>query len=208
MTKLCLCMIVKNESKIIKECLNSVVDNIDYWVICDTGSTDGTQDVIKNFFEEKGISGELHEDKWVDFAHNRTLAFNRAKNKADYCFVIDADDRLIGNLVLPEGNYNCYRMKITLGNLDYYRQQIFKNDLDWKYVGVVHEYPCLVDLTIKENIGVLSYYVEDTWDRKNESKNAFHTMYGKTARFIDVDNVQAISKTINNLLLDNTIKVS
>ena len=66
----------------------------------------------------------------------------------------------------------------------------------------------VINQCIKENIGVLSYYVEDTWDRKNESKNAFHTMYGKAARFIDVDNVQAISKTINNLLLDNTIKVS
>lgn len=155
MGKLCLCMIVKNESKIIKECLNSIVDYIDYWVICDTGSTDCTQDIIKTFFEERGISGELHEDKWVDFAHNRTLAFNKARNKADYCFVIDADDRLIGNLILPEGDYSDYRMKITLGNLDYYRSQIFKNDLNWKYVGVVHEYPCLVDLTIPKKTGII-----------------------------------------------------
>ena len=40
-------MIVKNESKIIKRCLDSVKDHIDYWVIVDTGSTDGTQDIIK-----------------------------------------------------------------------------------------------------------------------------------------------------------------
>ena len=149
-------MIVKNESKIITECLNSIVDHLDYWVICDTGSTDGTQDIIKSFFKERDIPGELHEDKWVDFAYNRTLAFKRAKCKADYSFVIDADDRLIGDLILPEGDYTDLRIKITLGNLDYYRPQIFKNNLDWKYIGVVHEYPCLLDSNIPTKTGVIN----------------------------------------------------
>ena len=53
--RITLCMIVKNESHIIKECLESVYKHIDYWVVSDTGSTDGTQDIIKNFFEEKKI---------------------------------------------------------------------------------------------------------------------------------------------------------
>ena len=52
-------MIVKNESHIIKECLESVSPYIDYWVIADNGSTDGTQDLIKEFFDEKGIPGGL-----------------------------------------------------------------------------------------------------------------------------------------------------
>lgn len=150
MSKICLCMIVKNESKIIIRCLNSIVDYIDYWIICDTGSSDGTQDIIKSFFKEKGISGELHQDEWVDFGYNRTLAFKRAKYKADYCFVIDADDILIGNLILPDGDYTKLMFKIILGNLEYYRAQIFKNDLDWNYIGVVHEYPCLVDSNIPD----------------------------------------------------------
>lgn len=143
-------MIVKNESKIIKDCLNSVLKYIDYWVICDTGSTDGTQDIIKSFFKEKGIPGELYEDKWVNFGYNRTLAFKKAKNKAKYCFVIDADDRLIGDLMIPEGDYTQFMIKIRLGYLEYYRLQIFKNNLDWNYVGVVHEYPELIDSNIKQ----------------------------------------------------------
>ena len=56
--KLALCMIVKNESHIIHECLESIYKFVDYWIISDTGSTDGTQDIIKNFFKEKGIPGE------------------------------------------------------------------------------------------------------------------------------------------------------
>ena len=95
MTKLCLCMIVKNESSIIKDCLNSIADYLDYWVICDTGSTDGTQDIIKSFFKEKGISGELHEDKWVNFGYNRSLYLKYAKNKGDFLIMLDADEILI-----------------------------------------------------------------------------------------------------------------
>jgi len=43
-----LCMIVKNESKVITRALDSVRGFIDYVCICDTGSSDGTQDIIKS----------------------------------------------------------------------------------------------------------------------------------------------------------------
>ncbi len=80
--KMCLNMIVKNESHIIVETLTNILKYIDYWVISDTGSTDGTQDLIKNFFKEKKIPGELVEHQWVNFGHNRTLAFKSAYKKS------------------------------------------------------------------------------------------------------------------------------
>tara|TARA_R110000782_G_scaffold120342_1_gene211289 strand:+ start:1006 stop:2748 length:1743 start_codon:yes stop_codon:yes gene_type:complete len=57
-------------------------------------------------------------------------------------------------------------------------------------------------------VGVLSYYIHDTWDKTNKSKETFTEMYGKGAKFIDVNNTSMIAKTINNLLLNNTLKVS
>ena len=57
-----LCMIVKNESKVIERCLASVLPVIDHWMILDTGSTDGTQEKIREFFNNVGIPGELHEE--------------------------------------------------------------------------------------------------------------------------------------------------
>ena len=44
-------MIVKNEAHVIERCLQSVKSIIDYWVIVDTGSTDGTQKIIKKYLK-------------------------------------------------------------------------------------------------------------------------------------------------------------
>lgn len=140
--KLTLCMIVKNESHIIHECLNSIYNQIDYWVISDTGSTDGTQDIIKKFFEEKGIPGELHQDEWKNFGHNRSLVLEHAKGKAEYAWMIDADDCVEGTLKLPqEMDADGYVVRMGKPEFSWWRTQIFRLDSDWKYVGVLHEYP-------------------------------------------------------------------
>jgi glycosyltransferase involved in cell wall biosynthesis len=134
-------MIVKNESHIILECLNSVYKYIDYWVICDTGSTDNTKEIITNFFKEKGIPGEIHDHEWKDFGHNRTLAFKAAEGKADYAWVIDADDYLEGGLVLPPTTeIDSYALRIKRGSFFWWRNQVFKLDSKWEYKGVLHEY--------------------------------------------------------------------
>ena len=101
---ICLTMIVKNEAHLILECFRHLSKYItfDYWVINDNGSTDGTQKLIKDYFAEKGIPGELDETPWKDFAFNRTLAFKRAFEKTDYAFVWDADDEIWGNFKLPD----------------------------------------------------------------------------------------------------------
>jgi glycosyltransferase involved in cell wall biosynthesis len=78
---LCLNMIVKNEGHIIKDTLTKLLNKvpaIDYWVISDTGSTDKTKEIISDFFKERNIQGELYDDAWVDFGHNRTLALEHA----------------------------------------------------------------------------------------------------------------------------------
>jgi glycosyltransferase involved in cell wall biosynthesis len=137
-----LCMIVKDESHIIKECLNSVYKYIDYWVISDTGSTDGTQEIIKKFFEEKNIPGELHQDEWKGFGYNRTLVFDKCKGKADYAFVIDADDYIEGTLPkIQNKDADAYTLKMGRVDFSWWRTQLFRLDLDWEYVGVLHEYP-------------------------------------------------------------------
>ena len=61
---ICLNMIVKNEAHVIRRCLDSVRPIVDSWVIVDTGSSDGTQEIVRNWFAD--IPGELHERPWRD----------------------------------------------------------------------------------------------------------------------------------------------
>ncbi|HEX6274755.1 MAG TPA: glycosyltransferase, partial [Polyangiaceae bacterium] len=83
-------MIVKNETRVIKRCLDSVRPFIHHWVIVDTGSTDGTQELVKKLLA--GVPGELHERPWRNFGYNRTEALELARGKADYILIMDADE--------------------------------------------------------------------------------------------------------------------
>ena len=134
-------MIVKNESHVIERCLKSLLPLIDYWVIVDTGSTDGTQDVIHNFMSSQGVSGELHERHWKNFAFNRNEALELAKGKSDYIFLIDADEflKFEKDFQLPHLNKDYYTITIKHAGLLYHRTVLIKNDLDFKYRGVLHE---------------------------------------------------------------------
>lgn len=140
--KIALNMIVKNESQVIERCLNSVLPLIDYWVIVDTGSTDGTQQIIKDFMKKKGIAGELYERPWVNFGHNRQEALDLVKGKADFVFFIDADEYLVyePNFQLPPLDKDFYFMNISHSGSRYSRIQLINNQLDWHWVGVLHEY--------------------------------------------------------------------
>jgi len=138
--KLCLNMIVKNESQVITRCLESVKPIIDYWVIVDTGSTDNTQTIIKEYL--KDIPGELHERSWQNFEHNRNEALNLAKGKAQYLLFMDADDMLVmsKDYVFPKLDMDSYYVEIADAGSKYSRRIIAKNDLNWRWVGVIHEY--------------------------------------------------------------------
>ena len=139
-------MIVKNETHIIKECLESIYKYINYWVIVDTGSTDGTQEMIKQFFDEKGIPGELHERPWVSFGHNRSEALALCDGKAQWAWMIDADDFVEGNFQFPLNfpeELDGWALKFGRAEFSWWRTQIFKTGRAWKYVGVLHEYPTI-----------------------------------------------------------------
>lgn len=137
---ICLNMIVKNETAVITRCLASVKPIIDYWVIVDTGSTDGTQEMIKEFM--KDVPGELHERPWKNFEHNRNEALDLAKGKADYCLIMDADDLLEfdKDFRLPQLTADAYRFRIYLGPSVYQRDQLINMQKSWKWKGVLHEY--------------------------------------------------------------------
>lgn len=136
----CLNMIVKDEAHVIERCLDSAKPLIDYWVIVDTGSTDGTQQIIRDYL--KDIPGKLYERPWVDFGHNRNEALSFAKGRADYILFLDADDwyQYDDDFTLPNLDKDAYLIWLGHENLSYQRPLLVRDALPWKWVGVLHEF--------------------------------------------------------------------
>ena len=139
MKTICLAMMVKNESAVIRRALESVKPWIDAWVICDTGSTDGTQKIAEETL--KGIPGLVVDVPWVDFGTNREQVLNLARGSADYVLIMDAD--MVLNVKDPQ-----FKEKLTAdayelryeGALDYVQTMLVSSQHAWAYTGVTHEY--------------------------------------------------------------------
>ena len=87
MKKISLCMIVKNESLVLENCLSSIKDLVDEIIIVDTGSTDNTKEIAKKYTDK------IYDFKWVDdFSKARNYSFSKATK--DYILWLDADDYL------------------------------------------------------------------------------------------------------------------
>ena len=148
MTTIGLCMIVKNESPVILRCLDSVRPFLDYVLIEDTGSTDGTQELIRGWLDRVGLPGVVIEEPWRDFAYNRShaLAKLREHSEIDYAFMIDADDRIDIDDGFDVAAFKAgmtadfYDVEIHHGSVRHHRPQIYRNSINFTYRGVLHEF--------------------------------------------------------------------
>jgi tetratricopeptide (TPR) repeat protein len=142
-----LCMIVKDEAEVIERCLDSVEGLIDTWTICDTGSDDGTPDLIESRLA--GLPGTLHHRPWRDFGQNRTELLELARGTADYLLLVDADMTIGWRGPLPELEADAYELRHE-GDLGYWIPRLIRGDCDWHYVGATHEYLALDDEFTRE----------------------------------------------------------
>jgi LPS sulfotransferase NodH len=146
--KIGLCMIVKNEAHVITRCLDSVRPMIDYVLIEDTGSSDGTQEIIRDWLKRNDVSGQVIEEPWQNFAHNRTHVMKalRKVESVDYALIIDADDRLaldpgFDPPTFKQGmQHDLYDVQIRQGGSRWMRPHICNNRMVFCYKAVVHEF--------------------------------------------------------------------
>jgi hypothetical protein len=131
-------MIVKDEVDVLERCFDSCRKLIDHWAICDTGSTDGTQDLVRRALA--GIPGELHQHQWIDFAHNRSELMKLARGKGDYLLLLDADWTVEVEPGALEGlRADSYLIRHS-GSVEFHNKRLVSGRLDWRYVGATHEY--------------------------------------------------------------------
>lgn len=144
MTTYALVMIVKNGMADLPRTLAAAKPYISSWTICDTGSTDGTQDYIRETLAD--IPGALFEDEWVNFGHNRSLALERARDTADYLLLLDADMAVtiddgfdptgVDAWMIEMGNHTTFSYRLPL---------VVRGSKPWASHGRVHEYTYSTD---------------------------------------------------------------
>jgi len=136
---ICLCAIVKNEEKIFPRLINSCKHLLDYWIVIDTGSTDNTIAIVKEQLE--GIPGEIHESPFINFGHNRTELVQKAKGKADYLLLMDADMMIVADKRFNKSDLaaDMYQIRYE-GNIDFSQPLFVSGHIDWFYEGYTHEY--------------------------------------------------------------------
>ncbi len=142
--KIGLCMMVKDEAKVIRRCLDSIRPLLDYALVEDTGSTDGTPEIVRAWLAETGVPGEVLEETWENFAHNRNIALAQLRQNGaiDYAWLLDADDtvELPDGFTLPELTADGYTLECQDAAVGYRRIRLVRNDASWRCRGVVNDF--------------------------------------------------------------------
>ena len=148
MITISLCMIVKNEEKILARCLDSIADLMDEVVIVDTGSTDATKEIARRYTDK------IYDFAWIhDFSAARNFAFSKVTG--EYIYSADADEvlseenrerfRVLKETLLPEVEivqmkYGNQLSQGTVYNFDEeYRPKLFKRQREFVWVEPIHE---------------------------------------------------------------------
>ena len=153
MSSICLCMIVRDEAAVIERCLTSVRELIDSWVICDTGSTDETPELVRVALAQ--VPGDLYERPWVNFGHNRTELIAYAQGKADYLLLIDADMTVTYDReLLRDLGADSYMLRHAQ-DPEYWIKRLVRGDRRWRFIGATHEYITTDSVDRVENLDAI-----------------------------------------------------
>lgn len=147
MKTLSLCMIVKDEEKVIARCLDSVKDLVDEIIIVDTGSTDKTKEIVSQY------TNKIYDFEWCnDFSKARNFSFSKATK--DYIMWLDADDiiepnerekfkmlrdKIDGTVDVYMLKYNYHLDKNGKPTLIQVRERIVKREKQFQWVSPIHE---------------------------------------------------------------------
>lgn len=151
MGKLALNFICKDESHVIQTMLDSAKGVVDLIVVNDTGSTDGTQQIIKDFGEKNNIPTYVFERPFDDFEKSRNYAMEKLRDVVKelewdpskvHGFWFDCDETLVIDSKFDKNQFtkDLYMINTYIGQMKYTRNTFFKVSLPFRWYGPVHEF--------------------------------------------------------------------
>ena len=158
-----LCMIVKNEERVLQRCLDSVAGLMDEIIIVDTGSTDATKKIAARYTDK------IYDFVWInDFAAARNFAFSKAA--MEYIYSADADEvldeenrqafRTLKETLLPEIDIvqMYYTNQLSFGTIYNYdkelRPKLYKRNRNFRWEGAIHEQVVLQPVIYDSEIAI------------------------------------------------------
>ncbi|SDB23587.1 tetratricopeptide repeat-containing glycosyltransferase family 2 protein [Eubacterium oxidoreducens] len=164
MATISLCMIVKNEEKVLARCLDSIADLMDEIIIVDTGSTDRTKEIAARYTDH------IYDFKWTcDFAAARNFSFSKATMEYIYCAdadeIIDEENHTrfahLKQALLPEIEIvqMYYKGQLHHGTVYNYdrelRPKLYRRLRSFRWIEPIHECVSLDPLVFDSDIEIL-----------------------------------------------------
>lgn len=149
-------MLVKDESARIRETLLSARAYVDAYCILDTGSTDGTQEIVRRTM--RGVLGALHEDPSMaippsDYATSRNRVLDLAvgqESPSVFTLFLSGDEVLCEGRALREylegerdKTEGAYNTELRMEGKRWFFPRVLRTGGGWKYSGKLHEHPTL-----------------------------------------------------------------
>lgn len=113
MVKICLNLLFKDDEQVLQRCFESISPLIDYFVVCDIGSSDNSGALV----EEWTTPGVILKEKFVNYSYNKNLLLIEtetilSKKFGDwYVLFVDPSDILV----------NCPKIESLRGNISFFR---------------------------------------------------------------------------------------
>jgi len=150
---LSLVSIVKNEAGNFQKTLESVKPYIDWWTVVDTGSTDGTPDLVREVMHD--VPGHLEEAPFIDFAttRNEALRLDADVHSCDgerpvFTLMLSGDETLVGGDKLRafleenrEADVGAYCVMMQSGSRQWPYARVLRTDGGWRYKRPIQELP-------------------------------------------------------------------
>ena len=160
MAKLVLTQIMKNEAHVITRMLDSIKSIVDIVCLVDTGSTDNTIEVVKNWGTQNNVETHVFERAFDNFENSRNYSIQVAREVTkdrgnDYWgFWLDADEtiEILPNFNKAGINKDLYMFNTYINVMKYTRNECYKLDKPFRFYGPVHEFIVCDDKNITSGL--------------------------------------------------------